>query len=547
MSRDSDYTPDDALQNSVQQAFSKAVSLHQKGQTDQAVQLYREILQKQPDHASSLHYLGLLVLERERIEEGISLIKRSLALAPNTSLFHNNYGLALEKTARLEEAISAFRRAIELNPDYPGTHCNLAKALINAERLNEAEIACRHALALSPHEAEAHNILGLIQIKQSHFNDAEFAFRRAIQLKENYAGAYNNLGALYRESGELEKEIQAIKRALKIDPNTPDFHYNLAYALLQSGDYKEGWREHEWRFQMKDISPRHFSQPIWRGEDLTDKKILVWSEQGVGDEIMFASMIPDMAATASHCLVECDQRLVDLFKRSFAHVDVVPRSDPAHRKAQSTEIAYQVAAGSLGLWFRTSLDSFPKYAGFLKPDSVQVTKLRRRYRSWSQGRPVVGLSWRSGSSISHRRTKRTLPLHQWQPILEDQRIAFVNVQYGDCRQEIASVLNDIGVAIYQDTEIDTFNDLDGLAAQLASLDLIISIDNSTVHLAGALGQPVWGLLPFTCDWRWLKKRPDSPWYPSLQLFRQSSPGDWASALTQASNALTHAIESRLLH
>ena len=516
----------------------------ESGRLDEAVENYRKALQINPDYAEVHNNLGNALRKLSKPGEAVACYHRALEINPDFAEANYNLGAALGELGKHEEAAGSYRRALEIKPDYAAPCNNLGVSLRNLGRLEEAVASYRRALEIKPDYAEAHYNLGEALVELGKHEEAVSSYRRTVALKPEFAEAQNNIAGVLKELGRYEEAIASYHKALEIDRSSPKFHYNLGLILLLKGDFEGGWKEHEWRFRTQSIAARQFFQPVWRGEALRGKKILIWLEQGIGDEVMFASMLTDVAALASQCCVECDPRLESLLKRSYPDVHVIPRINPADPRACSTDISYQVAAGSLGQWFRRNLQQFPGHHGYLKPDQRRVDHLRQKYRDWSKGRTVVGLSWRSGNPVGSRRKKRTLPLDQWAPILTDPRIAFVNVQYGDCESEIAAIARDFGVDIYQDDEIDAFTELDGLAAQLTALDLTISIDNSTVHLAGALGRPVWVLLPYACDWRWLIDREDSPWYPTARLFRQPVIGDWASVIARVNGELSKLIEGR---
>jgi hypothetical protein len=264
-----------------------------------------------------------------------------------------------------------------------------------------------------------------------------------------------------------------------------------------------------------------------------DGVLLVYSEQGVGDEIFFASCMGDVLTKARNCLVECDPRLVALYSRSFPNAEVIAstRNTEHDSNVHLPSFDLQIPIGSLPRHFRRSLDSIPQRRRYLVPNPTLQEKWTERFAELGDGLKV-GISWRGGKQEISRR-RRSTRLDQWEAVLSRPGVSFVNLQYGDCVEELEELYRTSGVQIHDWNDADPLVDLDGFAAQISALDLVISIDNATVHMAGALGVDVWTLLPFSPDWRWLLNRDDSPWYPSIRLFRQSRIGEWDDVFNAA--------------
>jgi hypothetical protein len=285
----------------------------------------------------------------------------------------------------------------------------------------------------------------------------------------------------------------------------------------------------------------HTSLPCWNGEPLDGKNVLVCAEQGIGDQIMFASCLPDLISRINHCVVECESRLVPLFERSFPGTSAIPRhgGNQLERTAVLSTLDVHVPLGSLPRYFRRDIRAFTAHDGFLKVDHDRRDNWRERFASVGEGLRI-GVSWRGGSKGKEARQRSTL-LSQWWEICSVTGTHFINVQYGDCRAELATAEQQ-GIKIHHYEESDPLKDMDDFAALLQALDLVISVDNATVHMAGALGVPVWTLLPYVADWRWLRDRSDSPWYPSMRLFRQPTLGDWNNVFVKAAKELRQLAE-----
>jgi hypothetical protein len=267
----------------------------------------------------------------------------------------------------------------------------------------------------------------------------------------------------------------------------------------------------------------------------------VYAEQGVGDEIMFASCLPDVLEGAGGCIVECDRRLVPLFARSFPKAKVVERVEVAEGELPEELMTdVKVAMGSLPLFFRTDISRFPQQERYLVADAGKVQQWRERYRERGEGKKI-GISWRGGSKPGTR-LARSIGLEKWRDIFGVSGVEFINLQYGDCAAEIKEAEEKLGVRIYDWADADPLRDLDGAAAQIAALDLVISVDNTTVHMAAALGVPVWVMLPVGCDWRWIRGYDDTPWYKTVRLYRQERAGEWEEVLERVVSDLRGYID-----
>ena len=357
-------------------------------------------------------------------------------------------------------------------------------------------------------------------------DEAVSLFQKAIEINPSFADAYCSLAIISEESGMLDEALSYYQKALQINPEDAETHWNMSLALLSIGDFKQGWREYEWRFEVKDFKQRSLPIPRWDGSSLEGKNLFIQAEQGIGEEIMFASCLPELTAHTARCIIECDKRLGPIFARSFPKAEVmthVPSLNDVQEYIAAVDM--KTAIGSLPLFLRPDLSSFPQYKAYLIPDTSKVALWRNRFEALGKGLKI-GISWRGGGIISEKRLRSTV-LDQWDTLLTIPGVHYINLQYGDCTQELAEVKENFGVTIHHWEDADPLKDLDGFAAQVSALDLVISVDNATVHMAGALGIPVWTMLPYACDWRWMRDFEDTPWYKMMRLFRQNSPGDWS--------------------
>jgi tetratricopeptide (TPR) repeat protein len=352
------------------------------------------------------------------------------------------------------------------------------------------------------------------------------SLKKALKINPNYAEIYSNMGHFLAEIGQPSAAIDSFKQALKIKPDYAEAYTNRAHAFLKGGDFALGWQDYEWRWKKSklDTAPLTTDRPAWQPQ--TAGRVLLWSEQGVGDMIMFASIIPELYECSEQVIVQTDARLIPLFRRAFPR-DIV-YCDHTEIIAENRYDSH-IPMGSLPRYFRPDLASFQKASGaYLKPDAARAARLRQNLLG-ATGQSLCGISWRGGKDATSK-ARRSIALNPLAQALAAQNVTLVNLQYGAVDDELQALKRDFGISVVDVSEIDKFYDLDGLAALISACDHIVSVDNVTVHLAGALGQATRVLLPFTCDWRWMVDRSDSPWYPEMTLYRQKIQGDWAGVL-----------------
>ena len=510
------------------------------GRLEEAVSSYHKALAIKPDFAEAHSNLGSTLKELGRLDEAVASLHKALAIKPDFAVAHNNLGNSLKELGRLDEAVASYRKALAIQPDYAEAHSNLGNALQDLGLLDEAMASYRKALAIQPDYAEAHGNLGNALQDLGRLDEAVASYHKALAIKPDFVKAHINLGGTLKELGQLDEALACHRRAVEIDPGSAEAHHHLSLQLLQLGEMQEGWDEYEWRWRLKyGVLPRDFPHVPWQGEDPGGKTILVWSEQGIGDEILFAGMIPALTDAGARVILECDPRMVDLFARSFPGVTCIARgaaTDPRPVDASLLEpgIDYQSAAGSLGRWLRPNTDPRPGPAAYLAADGARRDALRERYKAGGGGL-LVGISWNSKNKRIG--DKKSLPLLSLSPLAGIPGVQLVDLQYGDTRAERNAFAADTGVEILHDDSIDQMADLDAFGAQVSAMDLVVTVSNTTAHFAGALGVPTWVMVnstPLPC---WLLDRDDSPWYPSATLFRQALGGEWTDVIKHIVNRL----------
>jgi tetratricopeptide (TPR) repeat protein/SAM-dependent methyltransferase len=472
--------------------------------------------------------------------EADELFRRALEFDANCAPAYFGLGYGLLANDQYEEAAAYYEQGLLIDDTDAGAWNNLGSVYTSLENYEEAIACYESALQIDAANAKAHFNLGNVYKDLGRPSDASACYRRALYVEPELAEAHINLGVVLQQLRRLDDALDSHDRAVSLRPDDAEAHFHRAGTLLLKGDFPRGWDDYEWRWRY-DLSPREFRAPAWNGSDLSDQSILIHCEQGVGDEIFFASCVPDVLARARQCLIECDPRLVPLFARSFPLAEVVARP-LSNEYADGWGVSMQCAAGSLPRYLRRSLDEFPQRTRYVGACPKQRRQWNRRLGELGHGLKV-GVSWRGGGkAIQHRR--RSTGLELWQPVFSVPGARFVDLQYGTTPAELEEAAEFLHAPLTHWTDVDPLRDLDAFAALIAELDLVISVDNATVHLAGALGVPVWNLLPFAPTWRWMLGRDDSPWYPSMRLVRQPAFGEWDPVFEVAAAQLSLWATSR---
>jgi tetratricopeptide (TPR) repeat protein len=518
-----------SISASEQRVLLEGVKAHQRGRLDEAAAFYRRVLKARPSHADALHLLGLIAYQRGQHQEAVSQIRRAIAANDRIAAYHNSLGVALLADSQPAPAAACFHRALALDPGYAEAHNNLGNALAMQRDVTAAEACYRQALAIRPEYAEAHANLAASLLRQRRMEEAEAACRQALAIQPRYATAYTTLGRIFSEQGRYGEAFKAYEKAIALHPAHAEARTNRALLLLLHGRFAEGFVEYEWRWRAQGFATptRDFSQPLWDGSDLGGRSILVHAEQGKGSAIQFVRYVPLVVARNGRVVLECHRPLARLFgSLASAHqgaVEVVVKGDAL------PPFDVQIPLMSLPRLFTRSLETIPQGIPYLEPSADAVAAWQTRLSTIAG--PRVGLTW-AGNRLHANDHNRSLPPSLLKALLEKEGISFVSLQIGEGSDAGGSLP---GAAMFDPTP--DIGDFDDTAAIITQLDLVISVDTAVAHLAGALGRPVWLMLPFDPDWRWLLDREDSPWYPTMRLFRQTRPGDWTGVLERVGVAL----------
>lgn len=584
----------------VDAQINVALQMHQGGRLSEAATLYRAILKLQPAHGMVLQMLGVIACQCDDPAEGAALIGRAIAVEPASTQAWVNFGFALQKAGRLTEAAQSFRRAdtldpssilaksalgdillylgllseaedvyrriiiidngaqhrfnlarvlhgegrledavdsyisaIKINPIYPDAYSNIGCILKERGLLDEALSAFCTAIDQMPNHGKAYSNLGCVLRDMGRLDEAEAASRKAVSLIPASAEAHFNLGGILQDKGLLDAAETFYRSAIALSPDYVEAHWNLALLLLKQGRFKQGWAEHEWRLKSKKpwASKLRFPQPMWRGEALEGKTILIHREQGLGDVLQFVRYVSLVAARGGRVVLLTYPSLERLLRTvpGVSEVVVDEKNLPA--------FDCHVPILSLPFVFGTEFDTIPADVPYIYADPVAACSWQARLRD-AVGLKV-GVVWSGGlrpndPDASRMDRQRSLSFAQFAGLANVPGVTLVSLQKGPSAQEV----EDSPIVDFM-AEIDDFADT---AALVDALDLVITVDTSVAHLAGAMGKPVWILSRFDGCWRWLENSDHSPWYPhTARLFRQTRPNNWSDVLTRVREALARLV------
>jgi Tfp pilus assembly protein PilF len=537
----------------VARLLANAQSSLKAGDAKAAERALTTVVATDPTRARAWHGLGLIAQGRTDHVAAAGMFRRALALEPGAPEMHNNLGVSLGALGQNEEAIACYRRALALRPDYAKACLNLGAALMEIDALDEAAEHLTRAAALDPKLAEAPYNLGNLAEKRGDDAAAAESFRRAAVLRPHFYEAHNNLGAVLLKADQPEAAQASFARAVALRPDDAEAHYNLANALAELGQYeealtscrraiaaapthaqanfaaarlllaqgrlREGFEQYEWRWKLGTLVPRGFPVPLWNGEDLAGRTILLHGEQGYGDTIQGLRYVPLVAARGGRVVLEVPQPLLRLAARLPGVADLVASGQALPHFDLSCPLL------SLPRAFGTTLETIPADVPYLSADPEAVARWRQTLEDSAL---KVGLAW-AGSPLHRRDAGRSIEVEKLEPFLRHAGVRWFALQVGERAADLArlpaNLISDLSPQL---------SDFAETAAAIANLDLVITVDTALAHLAGASARPAWLMLRKTPDWRWLIDRADSPWYPTARLYRQRAPGDWDDVVVRLS-------------
>ena len=522
------------LSSPPHEAVNQLNNLYNQGQAEKVIDKAQEILKQYPQAFKIWNILGAANKSLGCTDQASKAFQKAIQLNPLYADGFNNFGVTLADDGKLDEAAEAYKKALAINPRYADALNNLGNVLKDQGKIDEALKSYKKALAAKPNFTEVYNNIGNVLQDQGMLKDAVNAYNQALAVRPNYAVAWNNLGKALKALGKFQEARKAYNKAISIMPDYAEALLNLGRLYWLTQDFQKAFdlMEARWKTKTQFIgTPLKSPKPAWKGEE--NNNVFVWKEQGIGDHIMFSSILYELEKKSNQLVVECDERLKPLYQRSFpryikfvSHRDCVNENDYDH----------QIAIGSLPKYFRNEVHNFRRTSfGWLKADPQKISKFRKKLKR-SDSEKIIGISWVTNSSSALSRF-RNLNIDMFTNQLQKIPAKFVSLQYGDTSQELRRINAKSKIGVVQIEGLDLFNDLEGLAALISVCDIVISIDNVSVHLAGALGVDTRVLLPFSADERWSTNQNESYWYDSLTLYRQTKLGDWSKPLAHLVNDL----------
>jgi tetratricopeptide (TPR) repeat protein len=511
--------------------YNRGVALGELKRPAEALESYERAIALRPDYADAYYNRGVALGELDRLAEALESYQRAISLKPDYAEAYNNRGIALNDLGRYPEALASCERAISLKPDYAIAYNNRGVTLGNLERHAEALASYERAISLKPDYAEAHNNRGNVLHDLERYAEALASCERAIELAPDYAEAYYHRGNALRDLHRHVEAVDSYERALALKPDYASAHWNLADCRLLLGDFARGWEEYEWRWKLEQRARRDFPQPLWLGTPKVEgRTILLHSEFGLGDTLLFCRYAREVAALGAKVVLEVQPPLLSLLADLEGVTEILPKG------ASLPAFDYHCPLMSLPLAFKTDLHNIPAAVPYIRSNPARVAAWQAKLGE--KNKPRVGLVWSGSTAL--RNDKRSMMLAEMLPLVRDCA-EWVSLQKEVPEADIALLASRSDVR-HVGGELRDFADT---AALIELMDLVVTVDTSVANLAGAMGKAVWILLPFNPhDWRWMLEREDSFWYPTARLFRQSATGDWASVICQVNDELIRQFDAR---
>jgi len=546
----------------TEELLKQGFGYHQQGEYTQAERVYEQILRQEPENTNVLCLLGMVARVQGKLEEAIACYQRAIALKPNFIEARFNLGNALSASQQTEEAIACYQTLLELQPSHAGAYSNLGLLYHQQNQVEEAKRAYEQAIAIDSNQVESFYNLGNLYKAEQDFDRAIAYYQQALNLNPNFSQALLNLGNTLQEQeqgtginlnrrqeaiayyhralqanpnsteayytlghaliqqGQIAEAILAYQKCLKLNAEEPKAHTGLAFALLSLGFLEQGFSEYEWRWKTEEFTAGNLTQPSWNGEPLAGKTLMLYSEQGLGDMIQMIRYLPWVKEQGAKIILECRPPLKRLFA-TLPHVEQI-----VTREESLPAFDEHASLMSLPHLSKTSLQTIPAPLPFTLPDLSQNSILPE-----TPGKLKVGLAWQ-GNREHPNNYLRTCSFSDLIPLCNCENVQFYSLQKDLSEGDLEQL---------EQTPIQPFpsacEDLLDTAQIIRQLDLVITVDTAIAHLSATLGKPTWILLHFSSDWRWMLVRVDSPWYPTVRLFRQTQPGDWSTVIFQVQHAL----------
>lgn len=504
--------------------------LKEQNHFDEALSHYKKAIRYKPDNAMAHNNIGILLREQGHPKEAIEHHQQALVLSPNYSEAYYNLANAFFDLKDFEGAVTNYKHALMINNNYAEAYMNLGNALREQNQSNEAISCYKQAIIISPQYAEAYYNLGNLYLDLFQLQESIECFNNALRLRPHYKEAHLNLGNAFRSSEQYKRALQCYASAQELDPHYAEAHLNEAFTRLLLGDFKEGWLKNEWRWDMNKMRPTQLTKPPWDGRALHGKTVLIHCEQGLGDSLQFVRYVSHVKEKGGCVILLCPPPLARLFKTIkgidalYTNWEDLPSYD------------YHAALLSLPTLFFTDQNTIPSFVPYIDSSPEQSSLWKERLKSYTGIK--VGLVWAGNARIDQRNAylidrRRSMNLNQLSTLGTIPNIHFFSLQKGPPSNQITQSVFGAQLIDFMDLVSD-FSDTAGL---VSLLDLVIGVDTSVIHLAAAMAKPVWVLTRYDGCWRWMLDRDDSPWYPTLRLFRQKKNESWDIVINRVYSAL----------
>jgi tetratricopeptide (TPR) repeat protein/ADP-heptose:LPS heptosyltransferase len=475
----------------IEKAIKSAFEYHKSGKLEEAENLCRKILRRQPKNFDILNLFGVIHYQKQEYDSAINYLEKAISINQSNAQVQHNLGLALFNKSQIDEAIPCFKRAVQLDPLFSDAWLNLGNAFFH----------------------------------KGSFDEAIEYYHKALQSNPNHAEASSNLATCLIEKGQYRQSIDYFKKAILSNPNYARAHFNLSCVLLLLGDFHNGWKEYFWRWGLEEFSIPDFKQPLWDGSEFSGKTLFIHTEQGFGDMIQIVRYIPLVASRGGKIIIQCQKALLQLVKNVAGVEQVIGEDEPL----PDFDLHFPLLC--LPMIFNANLENIPAEVPYIRADALLVKHWKEKMQADTSS-VKVGLIWQ-GNPVHKRDCGRSIAFEKFTSLQRIGNVSFYSLQKGPGSEHAKNPLSGMKLIDFMD-EVHDFSDT---AALIDNLDLVISVDTSVAHLAGAMGKPVWTLIQSAPDWRWMLDREDSPWYPTMRLFRQPQAGDWDSVIMMVEREL----------
>ena len=510
------------LEHRVHSLMVKGLDLQQKGQHAKAIEFFDQVIKEAPQHYYARLNKGLTFVLMNEAASASPILHKLHEEFPEKIDLLRLCGKSYWMLNQYELAIQFYKRVIQLDPENFESWLDLSALFAANSQNTESLYFATQALSLNPKDPRAHLNLGCALSVMGRVEDAQYCFETVLKMSPNNTSAYMNIALVHEKRGEIEEAISSLDKALSHTPKGSEqeenIFYSKSYLLLAQGRLKEGWKMYGYGFKpnnkLSRAPKRRFDVPQWTGNTLHGKRLLIWREQGLGDEFMFSHAIPEVFALCEDIIIECEERLISLFQRSFPNCVVRKQHfDILTGFPTSNDFDCHIPMGSLMGLFRNDIASFERGKPYLVADPLRVQDFATRLVPY-KNKKIVGICWRSGV-LTADRSLHYAPLSSWKPIFDTENTVFVNLQYGDCDQELQQARDVLGIDIVRWPDLDLRNDLEGLAALMKNLDVVVSVGTAVAQMAGALGNHLMLLTPRS--WT-LFGQNHYPWFGNTELF-----------------------------